>query len=82
MFVAPFEDEQSLLHLSKIGEVIGREGLALDRQEADFHLLKTVRVDRHVDEDESWPPFALAIGGFVALVAGVAVHYLRSGPGH
>ena len=55
LLVAAAEREEVALERVEVGEVVGRENLALDDREVDLGLVEPAGVDRGVDGDQVWP---------------------------
>lgn len=64
--VTLLEAHQIALESAKIGEVIGRQELALDDGEVDLDLVEPTGMNRRVNEDDVWPLGLQTIGGALA----------------
>jgi len=72
-FVAPLEGNQCAFEVGEIGEVAGREKLALDDGEVDFDLVEPAGMDRRVDQNEIGPFCTEANSGPAAAMGGAIV---------
>ena len=71
--VAVFEGSESVPDLGKVGEVVGRDDLALDDGEVDLHLVQPRSVDRGVDHDCVGERAGQPVGSLLAAVGGAVV---------
>ena len=74
LLVVGLEIEQALLESIEIGEVVGREHLALDDREVDLQLVEPARVDRRVDDAGGGPLPAEPVDAAPATMDGRVVH--------
>src|SRR5262245_20326918 len=74
------EVEKPFGNRSEVLKVIGSENLPLDNRKIDFNLIKPARMNRAVDQDQSWIFLLEALGGGESAMGGAVVHDPEDAP--